>query len=152
MWKRHLLKIANISIAPFSLHVIHPLLLKRNIIYNWRFWSSQVKYLNRFNMYKYTSLLTGGSSTHKTSAGARRGIGWFVKRFSKVPCSFHTSYDARPPLKSNDLNFQKSSGARPMCANGARPISLYLNDSTKRRTGAVEFYIVTKLHRAPYDV
>ena len=34
---------------------------------------------------KNTSLLTGGSSTHKTSAGARTGIGGFVKRYLKVP-------------------------------------------------------------------
>ena len=35
--------------------------------------SFEVKYLCRYNMYfcKYTSLLTGGSSTHKTSAGTR---------------------------------------------------------------------------------
>ena len=45
---------------------------------------------------KNTALLTGGSSTHKTSAGARTDIGRFVKRFLKVPGACETSYDARP--------------------------------------------------------
>jgi len=66
---------------------------------------------------KYTSLLTGGNSTHKTSAGARTGIvccpdghrllpgrassgsrkgnGRFVKRFSNVTGAFQTSYSVR---------------------------------------------------------
>ena len=53
-------------------------------------------------------------------------------------------------MKSYDIKFkQKSSGARPMCANAGRAPSghrtvpgrchLILNDPTKRRTGDVEF-------------
>jgi len=61
---------------------------------------------------KNTSLLTGGSSTRKTTAGARTGIGRFVKRLLKVSGACQTSYD---------INFeQKPSGARPMCANAGR--------------------------------
>jgi len=44
---------------------------------------------------KNTSLLTGGSLTHKTSAGARTGIGQFDKRFFNVPCTCQTLLDAR---------------------------------------------------------
>ena len=120
------------------------------------------------NMYicKNTSLLTGGSSTHKTSAGARTGVGRFVKRFFNTISACQTSYDVRPGtvrcpvghrpmfyesnLESYDNCFiQKSSGARPMCANAGRAPSGHrtvpgrchftLNDPTKRRTGAVEF-------------
>jgi len=62
------------------LYVNQPQLLKRKIyiyIYlNLCFRSFEVKYLCICNMYfcKNTSLLTGGSSTHETSAGARTGI------------------------------------------------------------------------------
>ena len=53
-----------------------------------------MKYLRKCNMFfcKNTSLLTGGNSTHKTSAGARTGIGRFVKRVLKVPGACQTSY------------------------------------------------------------
>jgi len=44
---------------------------------------------------KNTALLTGGSSTHKLSAGSRTGIGRFVKRFLKVPGACQTPYGAR---------------------------------------------------------
>ena len=80
-----------------SLHVLHPQLLKRNIYFCiYTFWFLEVKYLFWCNKYfcKYTSLLTGCSSTHKTSAGARTGVGRFVKRFTKVPGAFQTSNDA----------------------------------------------------------
>jgi len=51
--------------------------------------------LCKCNMYicKNTSLLTGGSSTHKTSAGTRTGIVQFVKRFFNVLSACQTSYD-----------------------------------------------------------
>jgi len=39
---------------------------------------------------------TGGSSTYKPSAGARTGIGRFVRGFAKAPGAFRTSYDAPP--------------------------------------------------------
>jgi len=43
------------------------------------------------------------------------------------------------PLESYNLNFeQKSSGARPMCANASR-YYFTLNDPTKRHTGTMEF-------------
>jgi len=56
----------------------HPQLLKRNIyvcLYLC-FWSLEVKYLCKCNMYycTNTSLFTGGSSTHKTSVCVRTGI------------------------------------------------------------------------------
>ena len=59
------------------LHVNHPQLLKQYIyfcIYN--FWSLKVKYICKCNMFfcKNMSLLTDGSLTHKTSAGAPTGI------------------------------------------------------------------------------
>jgi len=38
-----------------------------------------------------------------------------------------------------------------MCANAGR-CHFTFNNPTKRRTGAVEFEVVPKLHRAPYDV
>jgi len=62
----------------------------------------------------------------------------------------HRTMPGRAPFKSYDINIkQKSSGARPMCANAGRAPSRHrtvpgrcdftLNDPTKRRTGAVEF-------------
>ena len=70
---------------------------------------------------KYTSLITGGSSTHKKHRPVAARASADLYRDS---CSFPTSYDAQPPLKSYDLNFKpKWSSARPMCANGARPMS-----------------------------
>jgi len=55
------------------LHVNHPQLLRKYIYLYFCYWSSEVNYICRCNMYfcKNTSLLTGGSSTHKTSVGAR---------------------------------------------------------------------------------
>ena len=49
-----------------------------------------------------------------------RCIGRLVKRFSKVPGAFQTSYDARP-------------------GNVCKRFHVTINDPTKRRTGAVEF-------------
>jgi len=79
---------------------------------------------------KNKSLLTGGSSTHKTSAGARTSIGRFVKRFFNVLGACQTTYDVWPgtvPLESYDIFFiQKSSGARQMCTNAGRaPMSFH---------------------------
>jgi len=115
---------------------------------------------------KNASLLTSGSSTHKTSAGARTGIVWCPdghrpicevifessRRLSDiVRCpAGHRTVPGRAPLESYDINFkQKSSGARPICANACRAPSGHrtvpgrcyftLVDPTKRRTGAVEF-------------
>ena len=71
----------------------------------------------RCNMYfcKNTSLLIGGSSTHKTSAGARTGIGRFVKRFLKVSGACQTSFDARPDVrKRRPGSVRAPYGARPM--------------------------------------
>ena len=57
-------------------------------------------YVNAIYIYMYTSeknprqFSTGGSSTNKTSGGARMGIGRFVKGFSKAFGAFQTSYDA----------------------------------------------------------
>jgi len=93
---------------------------------------------------KQVVLLTGGRSTHKISAGARTGIGRFVKRFFEVLGACQTSYDTRAPLESYDINYQqKSSGARPLCANAGREPSGHrtvpgqchftLIDPTKRR-------------------
>jgi len=98
---------------------------------------------------KNTSLLTGGSSTHKSSAGAQE--------------IFKSSWRLSDIVRCTYTNFkQKSSGARPMCANAVRAPSGHhtvpcrcqftLIDPTKRRTGAVEFLVGPKLHRAPYDV
>ena len=58
------------------LQVNHPELLKQNTYFVFMFWSLEVEYLCKCNMYfcKNTSLLTGGFSTHITSAGARTGI------------------------------------------------------------------------------
>jgi len=115
---------------------------------------------------KNTSLLIGGSSTHNTSAGARTGIvrcpdehrsicleifesSW--RLLDSVRClTGHRTVPGRSPLELYDLNFkQKSSGARPMCANADRAPSGHrtapgrcnftLSDPAKRRTGAVEF-------------
>ena len=57
------------------LQVNHPQLLKQNIYFVFMFWSLEVDYLCKCNMYfcKNTSLLTDGCSTHITSAGARTG-------------------------------------------------------------------------------
>ena len=92
----------------------------------------------------------------RASSGTRTGIGRFVKRFSwrlsdivRCPAG-HRTVPGRAPLESYDKYFkQKSSGARPMCANAGRAPSGHrkvpgrchftLNDPTKRRTGAVEF-------------
>jgi len=133
------------------LQVNHPQLLKQNIYFVFKFWSLEVEYLYKCNVYfcKNTSLLTGGCSTHITSAGARTGIVrcldghrpirkeifesfWRLSDIVRCPAGYRT-VPGRAPLESYDLNFkQKSSGARPMC-------HFTLNDPTKRRTGAVEF-------------
>jgi len=114
------------------------------------FWSKGMKYLCQYNMVicKNTSLLTGGSSGHKTSAGARTGIvrcpdghrpicEEFFKSSRRlsdiVRCpAGHRTVPGRAPLESYDINCKhKSSGARPICANagrapyGARPMSFY---------------------------
>ena len=65
---------------------------------------------------KNTSLLTGGNLTHKTSAGARTGIGRFVKRFLIVPGACQTSYDARPGT------VRCPGGARPAFAHIGRAL------------------------------
>ena len=73
--KTKLAKDCNNINSTCSLHIINPQLLKqKNICLYLLFWSSEVKYVCRFNMFlcKYTSFLTGGSSTHKTSAGTRK--------------------------------------------------------------------------------
>jgi len=93
----------------------------------------------------------------RASSGVRTGIGRFVKslkfwRLSDiVRCAAgHRTVPGRAPLELYDINFkQKSSGARPMCANAGRAppghrtvpgrCHFTLIDPTKRRTGAVEF-------------
>jgi len=87
------------------LQVNHPQLLKQNIYFVFMFWSLEVEYLCKCNMYfcKNTSLLTGGCSTYITLAGARTGIvrcpdGHRPKRFLKVSGACQTSYDARPGI------------------------------------------------------
>jgi len=132
------------------------------------FWSLEMKYLRKCNMFfcKNSSLLTGGNSTHKTSAGARTGIvrcpdghrpicleifesSWRLSDIVRCPAG-HRTVPGRAPLESYDINFkQKSSGARPMCVNAGRAppghrtvpgrCHFTLIDPTKRRTGAVEF-------------
>ena len=59
-----------------SLHVYHPQLLNRNVYILYYVFCLEMKYLYKYNMFfcKNTSLLTGGSSTHKTSAGGLTGI------------------------------------------------------------------------------
>ena len=52
---------------------------------------------------KSTSLLTGGSSTYKTSAGDWTGIGRFVKRFLMFLAAGHD----RAPLESYDIFYTK---------------------------------------------
>ena len=90
---------------------------------------------------------TVGSSTHKIAPGAQTvivrcpdghrsvpgrssAIGRFVKSFfSNSPSAFQTSYDARTvAIEIVPLKFKK------------------------RRTGAKEFLVVPKPHRAPYEV
>jgi len=113
---------------------------------------------------KNTSLLIGGSLTHKTSTGARTGIvrcpdghcpvpgrasADLLRDFLKFPALVrHRTMPAK--LESYDINFkQKSSGACPMCANAGRAPAGHrtvadrchftLVGPTNRRTGAVEF-------------
>jgi len=74
----------------FSLHVIHPKLLKRNI-YNWIY----VFGLHKWNI--YTDSICTSANTRRFSPVAVRLIKQSLG-FSKVPCSFHTSYDARPGI------------------------------------------------------
>ena len=73
---------------------------------------------------KYTALLTGGNSTHKTSAGARTGIVWCLDGHRPVPgratadllrdfrmllvLSRHLTVFGRSPLKSHDFNFKQN--------------------------------------------
>jgi len=117
---------------------------------------------------KNTSLLTGGCSTHITSTGARTGIGQFDKRYLKVSSACQTSYDARPgTVRCPDghrwnrtiLILNKNRSVPVRCVKtpaGRRTVPgrchFTLNYPTNRRTGAVEFNVVPKLHRAPYDV
>ena len=94
-----MLKTAKKFNSTCSLHIIHPQLLKRNIYFCiYVVWSLKVKYLCKCNMYfcKNTSLLTGGYSTHITSAGAWTCIGRYDTRFLKVSGACQTSYDAQP--------------------------------------------------------
>jgi len=116
--------------STFWLHVNHSQLLKGNNIYYvvlyLCFWSSEVKYVNAIcTSAKNTSLLIGGSSTHKTSAGARTCLeifesSWRLSDIVRCPTG-HCTVPGRSPLESCYLNFkQKSSGARPMCANAGR--------------------------------
>jgi len=95
-WKPHLLKTAKFSIALVGCRLII-LSWSSNIYFVFMYWSLEMEYLCKCNMYfcKNTSLLTGGCSTHITSAGARTGIGRFDKRFFKVSCACQTSYDAQ---------------------------------------------------------
>jgi len=75
--KTKLAKDCNNINSTCSLHVIHPQVLKqKKICLYLLFWSSEVKYVCRFNVFlcKCTSFLADGSSTHKTSAGARKCI------------------------------------------------------------------------------
>ena len=103
-----------------------------------------MKYLCKCNIFfcKNTSLLTGGSSTHKTSAGAWTGIVWCPdghrpiceeifessRRLSDIvrcPAGYRT-VPGRAPLTSYGIKFkQKSLGARPMCSNAGRAMSFY---------------------------
>ena len=62
----------------------------------------------------------------------------------KVSGACQTSYDWAP-LESYDFNFKQNRTAPGRC-------HFTLNDPTKRRTGAVEFKVVPKRHRAPNDV
>jgi len=139
------------------------------------FWSLEVIYLLvcKCNIIillqkKNRSLLTGGSSTHTTSAGARMGIGRFVNIFFNALGACQTSYDVRPGTVRCPVGHRLNRTIKllnkncPMCANADRASSGHrtvpgrchfsLSNPTKRRTGAVEFLLVPKLHRAPYDV
>jgi len=98
---------------------------------------------------------TGGSSTHKTSSGARKRSSWRFSDIERCPAA-HRTVPGRSPLKSYDFNLKpKSPGALPMQTPAkSRPGSLHFthNDHTKRRISAVEFTVVHKLLRAQYDV
>jgi len=65
-----------IFISTCWLLVNYPQLLKQNIYFVFMFVSLAMEYLCKCTMhfFKNTSLLTGGCSTHITSAGARTGI------------------------------------------------------------------------------
>ena len=110
-----------------SLHVNHPQLINRNIFLYLCFGSLEVKYLCKCNMFfcKNTSLLTGCSSTNKTSACARMVIGQFVKRFFNVLCACQTSYYVRlGTLESYDNFLNKNRPVPVRCEqtpDGRRP-------------------------------
>ena len=123
----------------------------------------------QYVLLKNMSLFTGGSSTHKTTTGARTGIvrcpdghrpicKEIVESFRHlsdiVRCpTRHCTVPGRTPLESYDIKFKQKCVQMPA---GHRTVPgrchFTLVDPTKRRTGAVEFYVVPKLHRAPYDV
>ena len=50
--------------------------------------------------------LTSGSSPYKTAA-ARTSIGRFIKGYQIAPEAFHTSYDVRSSLISDDVNYNQ---------------------------------------------
>jgi len=105
--------------STFSLHGIHPHLLKRNI-YTWVF------VLHKWNIYT-NSICTSAYTRRFSSVTVRlvkhrpvpgRASADLYRDFRKFLALFthRTS-----PLKSYDLSFKpKSSGARPMCANAGR--------------------------------
>jgi len=101
-----------------SLHGNHRQLLKQNIsIFAIMFlgfrseMSMQMQYVLQYC--KNTSLLTGGSSTHKTSAGRGRASADLLRDLFKVSGDCQTSYDAR------------TVGARLICANAGRAPPFY---------------------------
>jgi len=123
-----------------------------------------MKYLCKFNIFfcKNTSLLTGGSSTHKTSVDAWTVPGRASDDLLRDIWKFtalvrHRTMPGRAPYGARTGTVgivryklkNKSSGARPMCANAGRAPSghrtvpgqchFILIDPTERRTGAVEF-------------
>ena len=96
------------------------------------FCSSEVKYLCKCNMYsyffKYTSLVIGGSSTHKTSAGARTGM---------VRCA-----DGHRPICSEIFESSWRFSDIVRCPSGARTVAVE----------TVQFKFETKIVRFPSDV
>ena len=122
-WKPHLLKTAKISIALIRCMLII-ISCSSEIYYLYlSFWSKGMKYLCKCNMVfcKNTSLLTGGSLTHKTSADLWRDFWKFpaLVRHRTMPGQY--------------LNF---TGHRTM----SKKLIKKSYDSSCRRPGAVESY------------
>ena len=96
-WKSNLLKTAKLSMAlvRYMLFILSCSSEIYIIVLSLQKWFIYVDAITRRFSPVAVRLIKHRRVPGRASSGARTGIGRFVKRFSKVPGAFQTSYDAR---------------------------------------------------------